>query len=221
MKRETSFSNMKPEDFYVCQIPDPAKVEEWVDSINTLDLRAPERHWCAMCCVRGLLLAERLPAPSLEDLFGLACKQGVYRPDSNTGWRGAYHQELAKFINTVRVTKQREASAHRRMKILVTPENEWFNMERLVSTGCYIILSVHPDIRLRTNVPPPNKNGHFVLVYDFFQKGEQKYFRINNPAGFQTHNSQIGMEVSAERLAQVSSGDGVVVKSNFSRLIGE
>ena len=211
---------MEPEDFYVCQIPDPSKVEEWVANIDILDPQSPERHWCAMCCVRGLLLAERHSSPSVEELFEIACAQGVYRPDSNMGWRGAYHQELANLINTIRVVGQRGATAHRRIQILAKSHHNW-SMEWLVRTGCYILLSVHPDIRLHTTTPPASKRGHFVLVYDFFEKDGQKYFRINNPAGFHSNNSQIDMEVSAERLAQVSIGDGIVARSVFSRLIGE
>jgi hypothetical protein len=221
MNIQTSWFSRKPEDFYVCQISDPAKVEEWVASLDRLDPKTPELHWCAMCCVRSLLLAEKLPAPSVKDLFAMACEQGVYRPDPSIGWRGAYHKELADFINVVRVVDQRKASAFQNMKIPATLDDRWFNMEGLVRSGCYIFLSVHPNIRLRTDVPPPSKRGHFVLVYDFFERGGQKYFLVNNPAGFQSQDSQIGMEVSFERLVQVSSGDGVVVKSRFSRLIGE
>lgn len=220
MQRETAFYHMNPDDFYVCQIPDPTKVEEWVANINNLDLKAPERHWCAMCCVRGLLLAEHYPSPSVEELFEMGCAQGVYRPDPDIGWRGAYHQELADVINTIRVVDQRKATVHRSIPILAKSQYDW-SMESLVSTGCYLLLSVHPDIRLRTTMSPVSKRGHFVLVYDFFERDGRKYFRINNPAGFQSNNSQIGMEVSAQRLAQVSSGDGLVVKSAFSRLIGE
>ncbi len=221
MNIQTSWSSRRPEDFYVCQISDPTKVEEWVAGLNSLDSKAPELHWCAMCCVRSLLLAERLPAPPLEELFDMACEQGVYRPDKDIAWSGAYHRELADFINTVRVVEQRKAFASRRMKISATADDRWFNMEGLVRSGCYILLSVHPDIRLRTDTAPPSKRGHFVLVYDFIERDGQKYFLINNPAGFQSQYSQIGMEVSAERLGQVSSGDGIVVKSRFSRLIGE
>lgn len=212
---------MRPEDFYVCQISEPTKVEEWVASAGTLPREVPERHWCAMCCVRGLLLVEQLPAPPLEELFDLACRQGVYRSDSRLGWVGAYHKELADFINTVRVVEQRKATARRNIEIVSTPENPWFNMEKLISTGCIVLLSVHPNIRLRTNVQPPHKRGHFVLVYGVRHMGGETYFLLNNPAGFQSQDSQIGMAVSAERLQQVSSGDGIIVKSRFSRLIGE
>lgn len=221
MNMHESWSSKKPEDFYVCQISDPAKVEDWIANIDSLDPKTPELHWCAMCCVRSLLLAEGLPSPLVQELFDMACQQGVYRPDPNIGWRGAYHRELADFINVVRIVDQRKASASRGMKISATSDDRWFNMEGLVRTGCYILLSVHPNIRLRMNTPQPNKRGHFVLVYGFIERDGQKYFLINNSTGFQSENSQIGMEISAERLEQVSCGDGIVVKSRFSRLIGE
>jgi hypothetical protein len=221
MHGATSFSNMMPADFYACQIPDPTKVEEWIANIESLDVRAPERHWCAMCCVRGLLLAERLPSPSVEELFEMACAQGVYRPDQEIGWCGAYHKELAAFINTIRDAGQRKATADRSMRVLAKSRDDLWSMEKLVGWGCYILLSVHPDIRLRSSTPPVTKRGHFVLIFGSFRREGQRFFRINNPAGFQSQNSQIGMEVSAERLEQLTCGDGIVVKSEYSRLIGE
>lgn len=216
------YSPLTAEEFYVCQIPDRTKVEEWVATADALATDAPELHWCAMCCLRSLLLAEELPAPPVEELFAAACEFGVYRPDQTIGWRGAYHNELAEFTNTVRVVSQRPAHAFRgTKKILSTPTDRFFTLEALVKWGCYFMLSVHPDVRLQSNVPPPSKRGHFVLVYDFVEEDSQKFFLINNPAGFMSQDSQVGMKISPERLEQVWSGDGICVKSRFSRLIGE
>ncbi len=223
MNSQVPYSNKNPSDIFVCQIPNAAEVEEWISG-DTFDLKDPEQHWCAMCCVRMLLLAEDMPAPSLEDLFKEACRHGVYQQDEYIGWRGAYHKELASFINSYLPASkwlQRQASAHRGKKIRATSDNKFFNLEATIRSGCYALLSVHPDIRLDTDETPPNKRGHFVFVYGVQVCGDETFFLLNNPAGFQSNNSQIGARVSAKRLEQVSSGDCVLIKSRFSGLLCE
>jgi hypothetical protein len=220
MDRVTSRFDGDPGRFYVCQIPDPAKVEEWVAGLGDLDLKMPELHWCAMCCVRSLLLAEGMQAPPVDKLFAAACAFGVYRPDNRAGWLGAYHKELAKFVESLGLGRQ-GVSAHRGVRMRAATGDSCFDLEHLVRSGCYALLSVHPDIRLRSDVAPQKKRGHFVLVYGYESNNGQGHFLLNNPAGYKSHDSQVGMRVSPERLEQVSYGDCVIVRSHFSRLIGE
>jgi hypothetical protein len=196
-----------PASCFVCQIPDPAQVEEWSAGVDTLDKRAWERHWCAMCAVRMLLLAEGLAAPALGELFEQARDFGVYRADPAIGWRGAYHWELAKFVANFgfKAHAVRGMSPHNHRSL------RW-SIGQWVGFGHYVLLSAHPDIRLRSSEPPPAKRGHIVFVYGYEVVGGQGYYLLNNSAGFASQQSQVGMRISAERLGQVSCGDGVVVQ---------
>jgi hypothetical protein len=201
-----------PDSCFVCQIADPAQVEEWSAGIDALDTQARERHWCAMCAVRMLLLAEGLTAPSLEQLFEQARDFGVYRADPAIGWKGAYHQELAKFVANFGFT----AHAVRCMSPHHGKSLRW-SIGQWIGFGHYVLLSAHPDIRLRSSEPPPTKRGHIVFVYGYEILAGQEYYWLNNSAGFLSQQSQAGMRISAERLAQVSCGDGVVVQKRNLR----
>ena len=58
------------------------------------------------------------------------------------------------------------------------------------------------------------KRGHFVLIYGYtIDENGGLHFLLNNSAGFVSEESQVGMRVSAQRLSDLSSGDGVMVHS--------
>ncbi|MBC7836856.1 hypothetical protein H7X87_03715 [Acetobacteraceae bacterium] len=204
---------LNPEEAFVCQISDSTRLEQWVAQLASLPVTAKEQHWCAMCCVRSLLIADGLDAPSLEELFDRACAAGVYREDAEIGWRGAYHHELAEFVSTLH---PQGANAVRGMST-VHNGPRGFSLGQYIGFGHYVLLSVHPDIRLRSNEPVPVKRGHFVFIYGFRVMNGTEYFVLHNPAGFATESSQIGMLVSSERLIQVSDGDGIVVLNRGAR----
>jgi hypothetical protein len=198
-----------PAAYFVCQIDNPAHVEAWSRVLKP-DMEAKERHWCAMCCVRSLLLAERLDAPSVEELFDRACEFGVYKSDAESVWSGAYHKELADFVSTLHPKR-----AHAVRNILLSASNNPCDLRHWVVIGHRVLLSVHPEIRARTYNAPPDKRGHFVFVYGYEEVNGVGHFLLHNPAGFMSENSQICFAVSAQRMAQVSDGKGVVVHSRF------
>jgi hypothetical protein len=201
-----------PKSFFVCQIGQPENVESWIANIGDIDTAAKERHWCAMCCVRSLLLAEDLPAPSLEELFDAACRHGVYRADPEMGWRGAYHKELAEFVSGMTGTR---AFAHRAMTTRHNHQGR-LSLGQWIGFGHYILLSVHPDIRLTESPEPESKRGHFVLVYGFKAERGVEQFLLHNSTGFASNRSQAGVWVPSRRIDQMSCGDGVVVRSRFT-----
>lgn len=201
------FDGTDPGEFYVCQIPDSREVERWVRSPDAKDPHKRSAHWCAMCCVRMILLAERRrPVYSLTELFDAASDCRAYMiQEPQEGWRGAYHRELVDFLH---FSCGLRAFAERGM-------DTRFVLERL-RDGFYCMLSVHPDIRLRSKEPTPHKGGHFVLVYG--AERDSKYgdrFLVNNSAGFASEGSQIGMRVPFARMDQVFSGNGLIIQSRF------
>jgi hypothetical protein len=201
-----------PKDFFVCQIQDPSKVEAWSAERNP-NWREPARHWCAMACLSGVLRAEGVEAPSLEHLFERACANGVYRPDPERVWRGAYHENLADFVNEEICSGLVVACR----SVPIVPRRghtSTSTLARLLRQGFYVLLSVSPDIRFPSSKDQPReKRGHFVLVHSFSEIDGVGYFRLNNPAGYQSENSQIDMHMSAKRLAELSFGDCVAIRS--------
>ena len=208
-KRWDLFRGTNPAELYACQIQDPACVEDWVQSPDARDPFKPEANWCAMCCTQMILRAEGVSPPPLLELFEQAISFSVYRQEeARIGWRGAYHRELADYLGT---KWRMRSSAERNMS------PEW--VCRMLSYGNYCLLSVHPEIRLRADIPPPHKNGHFVLIYGYNTTEEGEiYFLLQNTAGFASQESQVGMAISAHRLEQVFSGNGIVVQSRFAHL---
>lgn len=198
---------MSPEDFFVCSIPDRTKVEEWRESPEILDYRIPSSSWCAMTCISMVLLAEGLSSPTLEELFEQACDAEVYRPmPDDAGWSGAHHDKLPTFVAT---TLDQPVEYH--------PSMTTIDLMRALADGYYALLSVSTDIRLVSNEEPDKLGGHFVLVYGFeHDEYDNLFFVLNNGAGYATLNSQIGFRVSEERMLQVFSGRGVLVRSRHA-----
>jgi hypothetical protein len=192
--------------YYVCQIDNPAQVETWLSSYDALPPTAPEKHWCAMCSLRSIMLAEHRDAPPLTAMFSEACARGVYKQHAEFGWDGAYHAELADFAQTYAQMPEAIALQHMETRFI----------EERLGNGYYCMLSTHPDIRLRSDQEPQVKRGHFVLIYGYARDSmRETSFLICNSTGFASNNSQVGMWVPAARLRQVSSGDGVLVKSHL------
>ena len=199
---------MTPINFYTCLIGDRFGVEAWRNSPRCFDLSIPSSNWCAMTCLRMLLLVHRLPSPPLDELFGAACTAGVYEWNYGTdnrpqGWRGCYHTKLASFIT------QYGFEAHHRASLMTDDiadalDNDWF-----------VIPSLSPEIRfpLRRR-SPQQRNGHVVLVYAYrsHKNGNNRSFLIQNSAGFVSKNSQIAVRISERRMKQVFGGHATFVR---------
>jgi hypothetical protein len=198
----------RAEDFFVSLIEDRFKMEAWRASPQCFDRTIPSSNWCAMTCLRMLLLLQKFPSPSLEKLFEDACTSEVYVWDDgadteNIGWRGCYHKKLAVFI------RQYGFEAHHRTSLVTGDiadalDNDWF-----------VIPSVSPEIRFphrRRN--PIQRNGHVVLVYAYRSHKDEsnRSFLIQNAAGFASKNSQIGVRISERRMQQVFGGHATFVR---------
>ena len=194
------FGARHPEDYYVCQVEKLYQVEDWARSPDPATMEA---HWCAMCCVRSIQLATgHRWTESLEKLFQIACRWNVYRP-AEIGWKGAYHYELGRFAMEACSRVAYSARAQTTEEI-----------QECLYRGYFCLLSVHPDIRLRSTEVPAIKRGHFVLIYGYkIDEKNELHFLVNNSAGFVSQESQIGMRVSAQRIKDVSSGDAVFIHS--------
>jgi hypothetical protein len=197
------------EDFYVPLIPDRFKLEEWRASPAALDHTIPSSNWCAMTLVRMTFLAYDLKAPTLEELWEGACAAGVYVPKRvGEGWSGAHHEPLATFIERLGFSVIREeATTLNLVKSIVTESLPWV-----------AFLSVSPEIRFHRDTEPTKRNGHMVLAYDCERLVDgSRVFLIQNPAGFASLNSQIGVRISETRLQQVFSGNAIFVSRKYFR----
>ena len=191
-----------PEEFYVCLIEDPMKVEEWRASDEAHDHTIPSSNWCALTCLRMILLLEGKKAPSLEHLWERACAAGVYvQKEGHHGWVGAYHQPLAAFIEEFGL----DAIYLKDLTTDLVAEDLFH--------GNYVIPSVSPDIRYSLDLEPVRRNGHVVLCYKYHTDVTGRVFTIQNSAGFASINTQMGVAVPEARFKQVFSGNGILVHS--------
>lgn len=164
------------------------------------DENLPHWNWCAMCCVRMILLGLGLEAPDLIDMYNTATeKYGVYK---FVGVRliGAYHRELADYING-----EFDLSARALRRQSTDTVAEW------IDRGYFFIASVSAEIRDSNNEPPKRQNGHMVLVYDVKETNEGRSFIIHNSAGFSRTSTQSNVLFSEERFNQCFSGNGIIV----------
>lgn len=193
-----------PESFYVPLISDRFAVEEWRASGASKDYRIPSSNWCAMTCVRMLLLRERGEAPSLEELFDSACDADVYvRQEDGSGWKGAYHVRLVHFLETLGF------QARFRKHLHVS------DIAKSLARGQYGLLSVGPDIRYLKDEEPEKQNGHFVFAFGYESTPASRLFRIHNSAGFASLNTQIDVAIPETRMAQVFSKSAIFVRSTL------
>lgn len=186
-----------PQNFYVCSIPNPLGVEEWLESSQARDYTLPSASWCAMACVRMVLLSEKQEAPSLETLFAEACKMGVYQIKEGTKeWVGAYHDPLVLFLGSLGFEAWRKENLSSA------------DVASALNCHFYSMLSVSPEIRYVDGVPE-KKSGHLVFAYGYEGPKGQHVFRIHNSAGFASLGTQIGVRVPEARLTEVFSGRGI------------
>jgi hypothetical protein len=193
-----------PEEFYTCLIEDPMKVEEWRASDGAHDHTIPSSNWCALTCLRMILLLEGREAPSLEYLWERACAAGVYVLGAgNRGWIGAYHERLASFIKEFGF----DAINLKDLTMDLIAE--------ALSSGNYVIPSVSPDIRYALDLEPRHTDGHMVLCYKYQIDEPGRMFTIQNSAGFASIGTQIGVPIPEARFRQVFSGNAILVRSSL------
>ena len=191
------------ERFYVCQIKDREKVEEWANQPSSgNDETKPEENWCGMCCVKMIAKALVIPMPDLLEMYQTAFdKYGVYKMEKGKVL-GAYHKELAKYIETELGLKA------------ITKRNLTVNdVKGIVGGDNFFIASVSSRIS-DFNVEPKRKKGHLVLVYGFNEQG----FFIHNSAGFSRTKTQTNVLVPYDFFEKCFSGSGICVPSSKNEI---
>lgn len=192
---------MPPSECFACQIEDRLGVEKWRASKAALDHRIPTSNRCLCVSYRMTRLAAKLPAPSSDELFDDMCAFGVYTwKADNSGWAGAHHDAFLEFV------RQSQDFDVMRWEDM-TPEC----VASALAQGYFPLLSVGPAIRF-TKGGPKKKAGHFVFVYAYDTVNGKRVFRINNGAGFASLDSQIGFPVHEDRLLEVFSGRGILLR---------
>ena len=185
-----------PERFYVCQIENPQEVENWENQPSSDDdLTKPEYNWCAMCCVKMIAKALTIQTSDLLEMYQTAfTKYDVYKME-NGKVLGAYHKELADYIETELSLK---AIAKRNLTV--------DDVKSIVGEDNFFIASVSGEIS-DLNVEPKRKKGHMVLVYGFNEQG----FFIHNSAGFSRMKTQKNVLVPFEFFEKCFSRSGICV----------
>ncbi|MFA6591435.1 MAG: C39 family peptidase [Patescibacteria group bacterium] len=194
-----------PKPVFVPQVEPRESVEEQLENRKEEDLNLPHWNWCAICCVRMIVLGLGFEVPDMIDMYNTATeKYGVYRlVDGRI--IGAYHRELASYVKGEFGLKAR---ALRRQST--------DNVARWISRGYYFIASVSSDIRKTGAEVPIRQNGHLVLVYDVLETSEGRFFILHNSAGFSRTNTQSEVLVSENRFAQCFSGNGLIISGDHS-----
>lgn len=190
-----------PSECFQCQIEDRFAVEKWRASRAPFDFRIPCSNWCLGTAFRMALLASDMQASEMPELFDKMCVASVYtwKPD-HSGWTGAHHDAFLAFV--------RESYDFDVMRWEdMTPEC----VASALAQGYYALLSTGPAIRFAEG-GPKKKSGHFVFVYAYDTVKGKRVFRINNGAGFASLNSQIDFPVHEDRLREVFSGRGIMLR---------
>jgi len=190
---------------FVPQVEPRESVEELIGEWKEEDINLPHWNWCAICCVRMIVLGLGLEAPDMIDMYNTATeKYGAYRMVDGK-ILGAYHRELARYVKGEFCLKAR---ALRRQPTA--------NVAKWVSRGYYFVASVSSDIRKHSTEAPKRQNGHLVLVYGVRETLEGRFFVLHNSAGYSRTNTQSEVLVSEERFAQCFSGNGLIISSGQS-----
>ena len=190
-----------PDRFYVPQFETSEAVETRIRGRNTADMTLPEWNWCAICCVRMILLALGRGAISREELYEKSFAAGVFRQEGNEVI-GAYHKELASFI-------ERELGLQARPRRGMTTQE----VMKEIARGAFVIASVSAEIRDTHGLLPKKKGGHFVLIYGFrCSPDHSNQLIIHNSTGFTSTNSQMHVSVDETRFNDCFSGNAIVVK---------
>ncbi len=201
-----------PQDFYVSQIHDPEKLRAWLTHPASKDHKLPAANWCAMTCVRSILLAHGDdrpvpgPVPSLRRLFKKSLSYGVYQQNPDGTFSGAHHARLAGFIES---EFELPASALRHQ----TPRH----VMDLLDEGHFVIASVHPSIRHQDAPPPERRSGHLILIYGYTLNRDGFFFLYNDSTGIAEELSQYGAVCEFERFREFSLGNVIAVKSLLPR----
>jgi hypothetical protein len=119
--------------------PDVASYEHWTV------------RWCGIACLRMALLARDDVAPSLFDMATGAMAYGAYSDEPDTP-DGLIYRPFVDYLR-----EQHNLKAEVATDLSVT------GLCQAVRTGCFVIASVHPEIR-RPHLPSPGRGGHLVLV---------------------------------------------------------
>lgn len=196
-----------PEQFYVPQFGTAETVEREILHRANADMNLPEWNWCGMCCTQMILRALGRSTPGLKQMYERATHEyGVYRTE-NGQVVGAYHKELAKYI------EEEFSLSARTARGLTLPK-----LVELIRGGTFIIASVSPEIReLKPGKEPPTKNGHLVLVYGLCSSYEDadghgvRALILHNSAGFQNQRTQCHARLRTQRFMDCFSGNAILV----------
>lgn len=189
-----------PEPIFVAQFGED-DTEAHIQNKANEDLTQPEWNWCAICCVNMVLLGLAKDASPIHELYTDAFASGVYRRTSDGTILGAYHKELARFLQ---IHSGLRASAKRGITRA--------ELIRRLETGSFCIASVCAELRLRPTKRQPSKNGHFVLVYKTHVNAVgQRLFTLHNSSGFPRTHSAIAAEYSEEVFWNCFSGNGIIL----------
>jgi hypothetical protein len=142
-----------------------------------------------------ILKATKKDAPPVMEMYKKAFQHGAYKFINNKVV-GAYHQELANFIET-----------EFKLKSYTAKDLSAADVGRIISDGNFFIASVTPDIRCQPNIPD-RKNGHLILVFG----SEKDKLIFHNSTGFSSNNSQVSVEMGFDLFEKYFSGRGIIVE---------
>lgn len=192
-----------PKDFFIPQFANAEAVECMITNLKNADLNAPEWNWCGICCTRMILLALGREAPPRLDMYRCAFKKHHAYREKEGRVIGAYHKELATYIEQEFQLRSRTERGLTLTRLI-----------ELISEGAFVIASVSAEIRHLIGTPPNTKSGHFVLVYGIRFTGEEHEPEIilHNSAGFLRLKTQSHVHVPATRFLECFSGNGILVQ---------
>jgi len=146
-----------------------------------------------------VLLGLGMDPPPLGEMYRTAFDAyGVFK-NVDGSVVGAYHREFAEYV---RSEFDLPAEARRGLSA---------NDVAAAVADSYVIASVSPNIREIDGLSPVTKSGHLVLVYRVEETERGRVFVLNNSAGFNSTNSQVGVRVPEARFLECFSGSAVLI----------
>lgn len=189
-----------PDPVFVPQFESAEDVERRIANRENEDMNAPEWNWCGICCVRMVLLGLGRDAPTREQMYRTAFDEyGAFKTVDGSVL-GAYHRELATFV------EQEYGLGARAARNLSADD-----LARLVDEGRYAIVSVSASIRTPDSGPPERRSGHLVLVYRVEETEAGRVFVLHNSAGFESLGSQTAVRVPEARFVECFSGNAILI----------
>ena len=154
---------------------------------------------CGMACTSMILRYFKNQTDGIVSLARDAQSHGVYK-DMNGELSGMQYHTFVDWIQTYGI----RSTIYTRLGI--------HGIQRLLSKGSLVIVSVNPNIRGYQTTSAEQKGGHLVLVTGYDTIAQT--VTLHNPSGFASDNTQANHVLAVDQFLRYYAGRGVAVSDS-------